>query len=419
VITMFRDWTFAVLWIFALTIPWEAAVEELPRIGTLSRGVGLLAIPTALVGLVGGGRRHRLLDTHIIMVVLTGWTLTSVAWSIMPDVTLKSASTMLQLLGMVLLLWEFGRDGHRRRRLLWAFVLGAMVGCVAIFHAAITQEGVTTPEVRFSEGGVNANTAALTFCLAIPVAWHLSLTSVRAVHRWLAGLYVPVGAVATVFTGSRGGLLTLFLALSILPLTLRFGGLRFKVFALASLGTSIVVVTNFVPTQTLDRLETIQTELTKGDLGGREQAWEASWKIFASVPITGVGAGASELRIEPIVGRVQGPHNTYLSLAADLGAVGLGLFLLLLMSVAGRCTRLRGKERQWVGVLLITLVIGLLPGHNEYLKITWLVIAVMLAETAAARPAPLGGFATLHGMPLRPGLVAGNRSGNAHTFMKR
>jgi hypothetical protein len=70
-----------------------------------------------------------------------------------------------------------------------------------------------------------------------------------------------------------------------------------------------------------------------------------------------------------------------------LGAVGLGLFLLLLLSVAVRGFRLRGQKRRLVNVLLVTLLIGLLPGHWEYHKATWLIVALMLAETASTQAA--------------------------------
>ena len=381
-----RNWTFAILWLFTLTIPWEAAVEELPWVGTLSRTIGLLAVPVAVLALAVGGRRRRLLDTHVIMLVLAGWTLVSVAWSIGPDVTLQTAATMFQLVAMTLMLWEFMRESRRHRQLLWAFVGGAFIGSIAIFFGAPTSSDVvTTQYVRVSQGGVNANYAALVFSLAIPVAWHLSLTSPGLLQRWIAGLYVPTAAVAVVLTGSRGGLVTLLLALSIVLLTLHISDLRLKVFALISLPLSIVVIANFVPTQTIDRLETIPTELATGTLGERSQAWEASWEIFAAHPVLGVGAGASRFRIEPRLGREQGPHNTYLSIGADLGTVGLGLFLLLLLSVAARWLSLQGRERQVVGVLLITLMVGLLPGHLEYRKVTWVVIAIIISEAARAQ----------------------------------
>ena len=385
-----RDWTFAVLWAFTLTIPWEAAVEELPWVGTLSRTIGLLAVPIAVAAVVMGGRRHRLLDTHLIMLALAAWALASLAWSIVPAVTLQVASTMLQLLVMVLMMWEFGRDGRRLRQLLWAFVLGTLVGCIAIFFEAGSADELTTTYIRLSQGGVNANHAAFLFSLAIPVAWYLSLTSTMVIHRWVAGLYVPAGAVAMLYTGSRGGLLTLFLALSILPLTLRHGGLRVRALALVSLAAMIVVLANFIPEQTFDRIETIPAELTSGDLGGRSAAWQASLGSFASNPLIGVGAGTSEFQIESIVGRPQGAHNTYLSLAVDLGAVGLGLFLLILMSVAGRWPRLQSHKRKLVGVLLITFLVGLVPGHWEYHKATWLILALMLAETS-----PVGATTTV------------------------
>lgn len=401
-----RRWTFAILWVFTLTIPWEAALV-LPSIGTLSRAVGLLVVPIALLALVVGGRRHRLQDAHLIMVGLAVWTAVSVVWSIRTSLTVQFAGTMVQLFVMVLLLWEFGRDGPRQRQLLWAFVLGALVGAVTIFHAALTQQPVEAAEVRLTQGGLDPNLAAFVLSMAIPIAWYLSLTSAKTHHRWLAGLYVPVGAVAAVFTGSRGGLLTLTLALSIVPLTLRWGGLRLKILGLVALAISVGMVATFVPTSTIERLGTIPTEVTTGDIGSRRPLWEATLAIFASDPITGVGAGASRFRIDPGVGLAdqitkdpRGPHNTYLSLAGDLGVVGLGLFLLLLMSIGGRWLHLRGRERQLVGVLLIALVVGLIPVHQEYDKITWLLIAILVAEGAPARPASANGSVTSVTRPL-------------------
>jgi O-antigen ligase len=82
-----------------------------------------------------------------------------------------------------------------------------------------------------------------------------------------------------------------------------------------------------------------------GGGSGRKDLWTVGWRMVNAHPLTGVGAGNFRvvsvgylLRPGPtqrdiyIVTEPKVPHNIYLNVLAELGAVGFALFLIVLVS---------------------------------------------------------------------------------------
>ena len=118
----------------------------------------------------------------------------------------------------------------------------------------------------------------------------------------------------------------------------------------------------------------------------------------------GVGTGAARAEIDARRGEEKGVHNTYLSIVVELGAIGFALFLLMLVLLAMHGLSARGFERDFATVLLATLLIGLLPRHWEYAKVTWIVIGILLGQAASWRQ--------LSALPMR------QRSPSARAFLE-
>lgn len=86
----------------------------------------------------------------------------------------------------------------------------------------------------------------------------------------------------------------------------------------------------------------------------RRHAAANAWRMFIENPLTGSGIGATMLAI-----LVDGPHNMYLTLGAEQGLLGLGLYIALIVILAMRGRRLARTamtaERRDVGRALMLL----------------------------------------------------------------
>lgn len=369
--------TFGILLLFVVTVPSTAVVIVAPGIGTVSRLVGLAALPSAIASLALGGRRRRLLDVHVLLLLLVGWTAVSLLWTRDMPATIVTVMTAAQLVAMLLLLWEFTDDESQWRLLLAAFVLGCAIAAVQMVLAAAT--GRTSPDpARFSAGDTNPNDLSQMLLVALPVATHLGLSAARRSARVAAWAALPLLLSATLLTGSRQAVLVLPLALLLVPVAVwRLGGGAKIAFCVVA-AVAVLVTASLVPTATVDRLGSVGQELVQGDLGGREQLWASATATVQAGPLTGVGAGALPRVIERDVGFPVGAHNSFLSLAAELGLVGLGLFVLALAAAFVHMQRRPAGVRAFGTVTLLVLAATLVPGHNEFEKSTWLALAMLL-----------------------------------------
>lgn len=362
------------LWLFVFTIPWEDLLV-IPGVGTASRAVGVLAGMAGIAAIALDRPRHRLIDAHLLMLAFAAWVAASMFWSVRPGESLVFVFTMAQLAVMVLLIWEFGREPAQLRSLLWAFVLGCFVSAVGTF---IVFSGSTAEEIRFAAPGFNENDLGTVLALGVAVAWYLSLRSARPWAALLARAYIPVGVLAIILTGTRGALLVVLTAAALIPLTITRLSTRGRLLSLAALAVAFVAVAMMVPPATIDRFQTIPAELASGDLSARRQLWGGAIQVFADHPFVGAGVGVSSIGIERITGLAERAHNSFLSIAADLGIVGLALFCLLLLSLVLGAIRLRQTERLFAVVLLLSIGVAMMSLHLEYRKMTWFVFAVVL-----------------------------------------
>lgn len=382
-----RTATFWLLFAFVFSIPSTSVVVVSPTIGTVSRLLGLAAVVPAVLALALGGRRTRLLEVHVLLVVLVGWIATSALWTRDLPATTGTVATAGQLLVLVLLVWEFAGEPDRWRGLLVAYLLGCWVAAGRLVAAPLLgRAGIDS--ARYSVGEFNPNDLAQILLIGLPVATYLAVHHRHRLVRLLGWGYLPVGTIANLLTGSRQALVVLPLGLLLLPHALRRHPPTMRVAVVGAAIVSLLLVVVLVPAPTMARLRTVGSELDDGDLGGRALLWSSALDALANEPMTGVGAGALAREIERDVGYAAGAHNSLLSVAAELGVVGLALFLAVLAATAVRVLRFAPDERAFGLVALAVVLATLLPGHNEYDKSTWLGLALVLgpaADRAAAR----------------------------------
>jgi O-antigen ligase len=149
----------------------------------------------------------------------------------------------------------------------------------------------------------------------------------------------------------------------------------------------------YVPETTIERLSTIGTEVEGGRIGGRAKLWRAGLQAYAQHPIAGFGTGHFKSAITPILGpAAQVAHNSFVSVLVEQGIVGFTLYMAMLFAVFRSVMRLRGMDRRFALVLLVTLCVTMLPLTWEDRRVVWIVMALLLgfsqARMAWRAPAP-------------------------------
>jgi O-antigen ligase len=223
-----------------------------------------------------------------------------------------------------------------RRRVVWvvvAFVLGAAVN--ALYGVAFPPDTDAGLPVR-AEGGAGTPHEFATM-LAAGMFFAVSLVAVRANPPWmraLGALMLPLGIAGIALSLSRAGLVALGCAVIA---GIFFGGRwrgRVLILALALLVPIVGYYTVVADDAATERVT------SAGDGSGRTTLWQVGLRIIEDNPLKGVGVGnykenvihyvvqpGAILRNDLVVDKSLIPHNVYIHVTAELGVVGLALFV--------------------------------------------------------------------------------------------
>lgn len=370
---------FGALWIFVFAVPWDRLIV-LPGINIITKLTGGLALGLAVFAIVVSGRVRRWRLFHIAGFLFVVWMGASI-WLLQTGKIPLKFYTFAQLFLVVWMIWELAPSAERLRKLLVAYVFGCVVPAVATFLLYLKSAAELK---RFSAGGADGNSLAMTLALAMPMAWYLSLTTERPLYRWMYRAYIPLGLLASVLTGSRGGMITWMVALLIIPLTTALSPGRLAA-AIGLLGLSAALIIAYVPDRIVARLGTTTSSVEGANLGGRFRIWVAGVHAFAHKPMMGYGVGGFKAAITPELGDdALVAHNSYLSVLVEEGIVGFVLYMTMLLAVVMAVRRLPRLERRFGLSLLATLGIAMLPLTWEDQKQVWFIIATMMGMAALA-----------------------------------
>jgi O-antigen ligase len=381
--SVFVNLAYFALWFTVFVLPWETVVV-VPGLGTISKIVGSLAFVLGVLAVIERGRVRIPKSFHAFAVGFLVWACLSFFWAIDPMGAIFIVKRGVQLIALIWLIWEFSDTAARRRGLYQGYVLGAYVAVISTlvnYQAGATVVGGK----RFAASEeTNPNDLAFLLVLALPIAWHLALTTRRFWLLWLNRLYLPLGMLGLFLTGSRSGLIVGIVALSIIPWTLGQFNLRVRAAAVALAVICVAIATAYVPEQLWDRLGSTGEELTEGTLNNRTVIWQAGLSAFPQHPLIGFGVFGYGIATRHWLGSTRGAHNAYLSVLVELGLVGLSLFLAALWRVFLAVRRSPPEDRKLLLVLFFTIVIGLMPRAWESKKPTWVFLTLMHASAVAA-----------------------------------
>jgi putative inorganic carbon (hco3(-)) transporter len=337
----------------------------------------------------------------VLGVALVVWSALSATWSESSGTALSDTSRY----ALNLLLFPVVLGAVRRREqlvyVLAAFVLGAVLSAM---YGIVVPVAATSADAGRLAGSVgDPNDQASVLVAAIPLAFGLAGIARRSPGlRLLALLGVVLSLVGVFNTLSRGGLVSLG---CVMVAGVIFGGRwrRWAVLLLVvgSLGT-LAYFTLIAPASSTARI-------TSSDTSGRSDLWRIAERMFEAHPITGIGSGNfqnTEIHYIGTPGAIHSAglivvsphvaHNIYLQLAAELGIVGLLLFMGIVLAsfvaaerAASMAKALGDQDLELLARSLLLSLVGFMASDvflsGEFAKQLYLVFALCPAALAIAR----------------------------------
>lgn len=376
-----RKIAWGAFFLLLFTIPWENVVL-LPGVGTVSRLVGLVALPICLMHVVFRGR----LRFHWILfwfAAFTAWVGLTTLWvqSGEPQLRAQTFAQLLILVGLMIQMIE------RREDVANAF-LAVVLGCYVTSISSI-QTFLANPNAdyqRFAAMGFNPNDMAMTLSIGIALAWWLAIRTV-GVRRLIGFGLLPFAYAAVFLSASRGGFLAT-VAASFYPVMLmgHRHTWRRALAALVLIGLAAgMAAGQFVPEASWTRIGTIGSELESGTMNYRSTIWALGIELFNDAPLLGVGAGNFGTALENRFGVDIAPHNVFLAIAVEYGLLGFALFMGILWTAFYRVPHLPVPERRFWYVLGAMMFLAFMSMNWEWRKQTWLVLGLAAVHGSVCR----------------------------------
>lgn len=359
---------------------------------------------------------ERVLGSRVVWAaaVFLAYSSASVLWAELAQPGLPTKLfRMVMLLGLGLLTLDLVRTWDEARWLTRLLVLGGTIG------AGLTLFQFAAGGVRRAGGGISGGINATALVLLTIVPFAFALIRGETLRRWrlLGVLYVGLGVTAVALTFSRMSFLVLPVVLAVeLWETVRTRRGRTEVLALFAVGA--VTFFSLVPIQTIqERIATIgpyiENTLSPSDealvdRSGRGYHIAVALAIFSENPILGAGFGNyGELFLQyqhqvPGAGQLyesaRSPHGNYWGFLADLGVVGILLWLALLLfmflNLRAAWSELSDDRSSFgfVFIRAVTLVFLIQCVYGAYAemhveKFFWIVLGLSVAVRRLAREA--------------------------------
>lgn len=404
----------------AFVIPFENITVELTDgAGTLTRFLGIFVAGTWLARkLVRRESWDPIVRSApmVAMALFVVFALASNLWTQIPFSVPGQAVRLVMFISLAVLTVDLVRDWEDARRLIGSLLAGGLVASVLVVNQYLTHGGRAGDDIG---GGINST--GMVLVTLVPLAFCLVRTCSGG-WRFLGFTYLALGLPAVLLTFSRAALLVLTLLMGIeLAYSLWTGRGRG---ALIAGGAAVALLAfHLVPfDEVTERAETIAPTIERTFQGGtgdvpttsaRGYHIKVALAIFRDHPVVGAGWGSyRRLFVEDYQFRVPGswniygsprsPHGTFWGVLANLGLIGLLLWLLGLGLAAWTLVRARRVtagsspalqrirlSAHAVGLCLLALVLYMGFQDMEARKVFWIVFGMaVVLERLAAKSGP-------------------------------
>lgn len=396
---------FALAWPVSLSLGLFALVVPFDVVSVIGKSRGAGTTVTFYVGAVAGviliatailrRRLERPLPAALWFFLFIAYGGASTLWAIDPSLSLGRLQTSVGLLVMFL---AAASVRITRKELSWIALFAIAGGCAAAAYACFQfYHGVVYRGAQLGRGSliiglreVDPNMFAASLFLPISLAIGKFLESKRWLPRMLWLGAVALLGFTVLITMSRGALVGMAV---ILFFYARRMGLNLRVIISGALVAGALMV---VPSAFFNRIET--TEASAGS--GRLYIWEAGLAAMKDYGLFGAGLENFSPAYTEHVGEAShirayssDAHNIYLSIAVEVGIIGLGLLLLGIWSAFRTCRKVRQRggngqaakllvpyEAATWGMLVSSFFVGMLWQKCFWLIWIMLALAVRVAQ---------------------------------------
>lgn len=317
----------------------------------------------------------------VLYLILLAWV--SIIWAsdFSTAISRNSAYTTLPLVFIVLSMNEFTDD--ERRTIQAVALLG---GLLAVTYIVVSQgmAHVLSGRMTLVESGNDPNNLAALFLLPTGLAFDGIFKSTNG-KRLLYILPFGVLSLFTLFTGSRGGLLSL--AVFAIAYFAAGGYLKHPARAIGFLLLLTVVayiIIQFLPQEIFFRLFSGESYQSAAISSGQRGA---IWRhvVFDAIPNMkpwGYGSGCAFEAMIPFYGYRKGIHNTYLCMILEYGIFGIPAFLLLLWKIL---KKLSSDKRNAEFAILLGIMCSIFFLDSYAKKYFWNVMYLAIISLRTSR----------------------------------
>lgn len=393
--------------VFPLLAQYEAPVMMFHAAIVLAAACWLAA------GRLRGIPRLRARATDVAALALLGLMALATLTSVYRHASLVELHRILGCFLLFLLARAMARDAHYRDRLAVALVAScSLVALLGLRHYVLTAVLMRAPNWREFGTFGNPNSFAGLLIMAIPLAAGLVVRYRSGPARILCGTAAAVMLVTLFTTGSKGGMLALFLALIVFVAAVVWpatGSSRARKAAVVAAAAAPIVLALVLPPMRARLVTAFTTQSHSGAF--RYYTWVGTVRMIAAKPWLGFGPGtfATAYPGYTVVGFSRMAHSKDLQVAAECGvpaAVALAaLFFAYFIAVARRVMALGsdgespayGERALLVGCAASVVAFGLhclvdYDWHIPALALTvWLLMGLSSGDAAAAEPGPADG----------------------------
>lgn len=380
----------------AVMLPALLPYEGIINLGPVASGIKAIALLTLFSLALSLLRDQRLLERFLRLwqrpltltaLVFLCWVFASVTWASQQEAALAK---MITFTGVFSLMVIIGMLEERYLELMW--LTTALSAVISIPAALLSSQGEAMDTGgRFSGEAIDPNEYA---CLLV-IVFLVTYFGLRR-NKILTYILAPILFFGIFASLSRTGLITLvaapILAVLIPRSSIRLGGRTLLMYGLGTLAlAAIILAIPWVGENVWERYMTLLQYSNQETWSGRWDIWRGALKVVISHPFLGVGTGnfpyaavdysqyVMRLSAQGEQGGVA--HNVLLSVASELGLIGLALFLGILFFAFRSLFLITQRSTLGTGVFLglVAFTIAGMALTWEDEKIGWVLLGSVLS----------------------------------------
>lgn len=235
---------------------------------------------------------------------------------------------------------------------LWGSTLAAiiMLSKMTLYHGMGIRYSLTIFNTE-----IDPNNIAVFFAFGVIISFYNFF--INGNGKILNFVFFVINLVALLISGSRGAIVTIVCTIAIV-IMYKFQGkinifksIKYIIKIVLILMTIVWILNYLVPGKLLNRTTQVNSYEDGSD---RTIIWGYAIERLVEKPILGFGVGTFPELTIPYFDQTKGMHNTYLLVLFDVGIIGFGFFISIIITLAFAATR---KKHYFALAILLTALI--------------------------------------------------------------